>query len=507
MGDRQIRSIAIVGGGTAGWMAAAALAYGFQGRPEPRIEVIESSEIGTVGVGEATVPHIRYYNQKLGIDEADFMRRTQATFKLGIEFRDWSRIGASYIHPFGEYGTPIDLVAFRHYWLRLRQSGDETPLDAYCLPICAAKQNKFIHPSTDRKSVLSTFSYAYQFDAFLYARYLRAYAEERGVARIDAKIVDVALRSADGFIEALALEDGRRIEADLFIDCSGFQGLLIEKALESGYEDWSHWLPCNRAVAVPCESGGDFTPYTRATARKAGWQWRIPLQHRTGNGYVYCSDHIGDAEAAETLLENLDGRSQADPRFLRFTTGLRKKCWNKNCVALGLASGFLEPLESTSIHLIQSGITHLIETFPDRDFDPVDETEYNRAMRNEFERIRDFLILHYHATHRDDSPFWNYCRTMSIPETLSYKMDLYRSRGKTVAYKDGLFLEPSWVAVYTGQEILPDAYDPLADVLSADEVKARLDRMRSIIERAVAAMQSQRDYIARFCPAQTLEAA
>ena len=497
MSDRRVRTIVIVGGGTAGWMAAASLSRFL--RPEQcSIRLVESIEIGIVGVGEATVPHIRFFNQSLGLDEADFMRKTHATFKLGIEFVDWARIGDSYIHPFGEYGRPLRGVKFHHYWNRLRLAGDERAIDEYSLPIAAARLARFAPPSSDPASVLSTFSYAFQFDATLFAPYLRAYAEQRGVRRTEGRVVDVALRGTDGFIESLTLASGERIEGDLFLDCSGFFGLLTEKSLHTGYEDWTHWLPCDRAVAVPCESAGPLLPYTRATARAAGWQWRIPLQHRTGNGYVYSSKFVSDDEAAATLMRNLDGKALAEPRLLKFVTGRRKKTWNRNCVAVGLAGGFVEPLESTSIYLIQAALTHLIEQFPDRDFDALNIDEYNRVMDIEFERVRDFIVLHYHATERDDTPLWNYVRTMSIPDSLAYKMELFRERGVVVNYKLGLFLEPSWIAVYVGQRVLPRRYDPLADITTLEEIRRQASATRAAIQMAADKLPSHADFIARY---------
>ncbi len=498
MSDRRIRNIVIVGGGTAGWMAAASLSR-FLSPGLYSIRLVESAEIGIVGVGEATVPHIRFFNQTLGFDEADFMRKTQATFKLGIEFVDWARLGDSYIHPFGDYGRSLRGVKFHHYWNRLRLAGDDTQIDEYSLPIAAARLARFAPPSGDPASVLSTFSYAFQFDATLFAPYLRAYAENRGVQRTEGRVVDVQLRGTDGFIEALTLASGERIEGDLFLDCSGFFGLLTEKTLHTGYEDWTHWLPCDRAVAVPCESHGELLPYTRATARTAGWQWRIPLQHRTGNGYVYSSRYVSDDEAAATLMSHLDGKALAEPRFLRFVTGRRKQTWNRNCVAIGLAGGFVEPLESTSIYLIQAAITHLLELFPDRDFDALNSGEYNRVMDIEFERVRDFIVLHYHATERDDTPLWNYVRTMPIPDSLAYKMELFRERGVVMNYQVGLFHEPGWLAVYLGQRVMPARYDPLADIASLEEVQRDATVIRAAIRQAAGTLPTHAEFIARYC--------
>ena len=493
--------IVIVGGGTAGWMTAAAFASVL--KPGQReIHLIESSEIGIVGVGEATLPHIRFFNKRIGIDERELMAKTQATFKLGIEFVDWARIGDSYIHPFGAYGSRIGGVPFHQYWLRERGLGDAAPIEDYSLAIVAARMGKFTLPSEDPSAVLSTFGYAFQFDASLYAAYLRGFAEARGVKRTDAKIVDVQLRGTDGFIESVQLDSGTLVTGDLFIDCSGFRGLLIEQTLKTGYDEWTRWLPCDRAMAVPCENAGPLTPYTRATAREAGWQWRIPLQHRTGNGYVYSSQFLSDDEAAAKLVSRLDGKALADPRPLRFTAGRRRKTWNRNCVAIGLAGGFLEPLESTSIHLIQVAITTLLDYITgDTQFDPRIVEAYNRWIEMEYDRVRDFLILHYHATERTDAPIWNYCRTMEIPDSLKHKMELFRHRARVVTYKDGLFLEPSWLAVYFGQRVMPDGHDPLADAMERPELSRRLQAVRDQVQAAVASMPRHEDFLSQYCPA------
>ena len=491
----NIRGIAILGGGTAGWMAAAILARRL-GRAFGDIRVIESPDIGIIGVGEATIPPIRVFNQALGIDEEEFLCRTRGTIKLGIEFKDWARIGRDYFHPFGAHGTSLEQVSLHQDWLKLRRLGEAGSFEEYSLNTVAARLGRVCAGSAGDEDLSSVFAHAFHFDAGLYAQYLRGYALARGVVRMERKVVEVELRSEDGFIRALQLDDGQRIEADLFIDCSGFRGLLIEGALKTGYEDWTGWLPCDRAVAVPCESAGVLTPFTRSTARSAGWQWRIPLQHRIGNGYVYCSRFISDDEAAATLLANLDGAPRAEPRFLRFTTGRRKKFWNKNCIALGLAAGFLEPLESTSIHLIQRGLTHLLNFFPERSCAPIMAEEFNRVAINEYERIRDFIILHYKATSREDSPLWRYCRTMDIPETLAYRIEQFQSSGRVIKYGGDLFVAPNWLAVCMGQELWPQHYDPMVDQRDPGEVHANLKKIRATILRAAQAAPRHEAYLA-----------
>lgn len=479
--------VLIVGGGTSGWMTAAALARVMPPRTI-QIQLLESEEIGTVGVGEATVPHIRFFNARLGFEEADFMARTGATFKLGIEFRNWGRLGDAYIHPFGVFGEELADVPFHHHWLRARQAGQARGLQDYSLPILAARSGKFAHPHEDLSSPLSTYSYAYQFDASLYARYLRSFAEGQGVKRREGRVVDVQLNGETGFVEAVVLQCGERVEADLFIDCSGFRGLLIEQALETGFDDWSQWLPCDRAYAAPCQAAGPLTPYTRATAHQAGWFWRIPLQHRVGNGHVYSSAHCSDDEALSALVAQMESAPSMEPKQLRFRAGKRRKQWSRNVVSIGLASGFLEPLESTSIHLVQLAAGYLVDLFPDRDFDPMSATEFNRIMDLEYERIRDFLVLHYHATQRDDTAFWNDCRTMQVPDSLAYRMELFRERGLVPPYREGMFLDASWLAVYFGQNIIPRHYDPSADRVGTDALLHHLDGLTQSYRRAVESM-------------------
>ncbi|MEH6548793.1 MAG: tryptophan halogenase family protein [Pseudomonadales bacterium] len=496
--ENAIRNIVIVGGGTAGWMTAAAMSHFFGNLPV-RISLIESDQIGTVGVGEATLPHLRFFNQMLGIDENDFMRKTQATYKLGNEFVNWGRQGDAYMHPFGNFRFPEEDIDFHQLWLKQRQGGDAHSIGEYSLAVAAAKRGRFSYPAQDPGSLLSTFSYAFHLDASLYARYLRDYSESKGVTRIEGKVTDVTQQGSNGFIESVTLESGDVVAGELFIDCSGFSGLLIEKTLKTGFEDWSHWLPCDRAVAIPCESAGNMPPYTRATAREAGWQWRIPLQHRMGNGHVYSSGFIADDKAANILLENLDGEPLAEPAFLRFNTGKRKQCWNKNCVAIGLSGGFLEPLESTSIYLIQIAIMKLREFFPDVHFAAAGRNEFNRLIDMEYERVKDFLILHYHATERTDSEFWNYCRTMSIPDSLQSKMALFREQGHIVEYQDGLFSKPSWVAVYLGQGVIPKYTERRADALSAAELHQQLDALRASVSQAAESMPAHAEQLAKHC--------
>ena len=503
MQDNTIRRVVIVGGGTAGWMTAALLAKAMG--PQLSIRLIESDDIGTVGVGEATIPQIRHVNAFLGIDEDELMRAVRGTFKLAIQFNDWRRIGDSYLHAFGDIGLPIGLQPFQHYWLRDMQERARTndtsapDLWAYSINARACALDRFARMERVGSSPLTGIRYAYHLDAGLYGQFLRRRCDPRQVQRTEGKVVDVTLRAEDGFIESLRLESGEVVEGDLFIDCSGFRGLLIEGALKAGYEDWTHWLPCDRAVAVPSERVAPMRPYTQASARAAGWQWRIPLQHRNGNGHVFCSRFISDDEATATLLAHLDGEALAEPRMLRFTTGMRRRFWHRNCVALGLASGFMEPLESTSIHLIQSGVSRLISLFPDRRCDPSLSEEYNRQTRFEYERIRDFLILHYRATERDDTPFWRHCAAIEMPDELSRRIALFRESGQIVREHEELFTEVGWLQVMVGQGIVPQRHHPAADALPAKELEGFLGNMRTLIQRAVDTFPSHDAFVATHC--------
>jgi tryptophan halogenase len=500
MNQENIKRIVIVGGGTAGWMTAAALGKVLGGAADVRL--IESDDIGTIGVGESTIPMLRLFNALLEIDEDEFMRETQATFKLGIELRDWGRVGDRYMHGFGPIGRNLATLSFHQYWLRMHQAGKARDLEAYSINRMAALAHRFMRADrASPNSPLADIVHAFHIDAGLYARYLRKLAEKAGVRRTEGRVVDVELRPLDGFVQAVRMADGERVEGDLFIDCSGLRGLLIEEALHTGYESWQHWLPCDSAVVVPCESSAQLPPYTVATARTAGWQWRIGLQHRTGNGHVFSSAHMSSDEATAILMNSLDGRPLAEPRTLRFTSGQRARTWNRNVVAIGLASGFAEPLESTSIHLIQATIARLIAFFPDREYRPVDVDEFNRQCRFENERIRDFLILHYHATERDDSPFWNHVRTMAVPETLQHKLDLYRSTGRIVRTDNELFAEVGWLQVLHGQRVHPRAHHPIADALDEADVAGYLEDVAGVVANCVEQMPAHAKYVAAHCAA------
>jgi len=488
----NLRKVVIVGGGTAGWMAAAAMAKTFG--PELDIDLIESDVIGTVGVGEATIPPIKNFNLLLELDEAEFLREVSGTYKLGIDFENWGDLGERYFHPFAPQGIDSWAAQFHHYWLRARLLGESAPLDEFSLEACMGRAGHF-GSKTGRAP-----NYAYHFDAAGYARLLRRLSEKMGVTRIEGKVVEVAQDSESGFIDSVTLEDGRTVSGELFIDCSGFRGLLIEQTLGTGWEDWSHWLRSDRALAVQTESTAPPVPYTRATARSCGWQWKIPLQHRVGNGLVYCSDYMSDDAAAKTLLDNLDGQPITDPRPIRFTTGRRRLQWNRNCVSLGLASGFLEPLESTSIHLIQNSIIRLIKMFPRAGIEQASIDQFNREVKSEFEYIRDFIILHYHVNRRVDSPYWVDCREMSVPDSLNHRIELFSRNGVVFREYGELFSEVSWTAVLVGQGIVPDDYHPVVDTLDEAKIKLLTARVKSDIANAVRDGISHEEAIGRGSP-------
>jgi tryptophan 7-halogenase len=498
--NNLVTSIVIVGGGSAGWMTAAALSSLLDPR-SVKITLIESEEIGTVGVGEATIPDIINFNAILGIKETDFLRATNGTFKLGIEFNNWGRFGDTYFHPFGEHGVDMQGIDFHQYWMRFQRANPGSSIEEFSLSAVASRAGKFAMPTNDRRSVLSQLRYAYHFDATAYARFLRDYAEQRGVKRVEGKVVEVNLKDETGFISDVQLEDGSKLIGDLFFDCSGFRALLLGDALGVDYEDWAHWLPCDTAQAVACERTGDLLPYTKSTAKTAGWQWRIPTQHRTGNGHIYCSSMMDDETAIDSLLADLDGPALGSPRKIRFRTGCRTRFWDKNCIAIGLSGGFLEPLESTSLYLIQEGISKFISLFPSKDMPTAIRDEYNRQLTQKFEQVRDFIILHYKATERDDSEFWNYCRTMSVPDSLTRKIELFREAGRIFRYEDELFSKPSWVAVLLGQNILPKTTDPIVEGVPEEQVERSLGSMKAAMNNAVMKMETHQAFLNRYAPA------
>lgn len=491
--DRRIDGIVIVGGGTAGWMAAAAMAHLLKGK-FGAVRLIEADDIPTVGVGEATIPGIAAFHQLLGIDERDFVCRTGASFKLGIEFRDWSGPGSRFFHPFGDYAPGIEAALFQNFWLRARARGGEASLDPWSPNSVAAASGRF----APEMPALGPLLHAYHFDAALYAQYLRAYAEARGIERIAGRVAEV-VRAGTDRIAAVRLADGRLVEGDLFVDCSGFQSLLLAGALDEPFVDWSHWLPCDRAVAIGSARAAPFTPYTQAIAMEAGWRWRIPLQQRTGNGYVYSSRHLSDDEATARLTGLLDGDAVTEPRLLRFKTGRRRNAWVGNCVALGLSAGFLEPLESTGIHLIQTGLARLFSLFPDRDFDPAIAHEYNRQTALEYERIRNFLVLHYAATGRQDTAFWRQIRATPFPEELAYKQSVYARTGRIVMLDQETFLPQSWLALYSGLGVWPDRHEPLVDGFPEEALAQHFAAVRAAIARAAGRLPTHADYVARLC--------
>lgn len=500
MADQQqtrLKKIVIVGGGSAGWMTAAALSS-LLPKGTASLTLIESDKIGTVGVGEATIPDMINFNAMLGINEAEFLKATKGTFKLGIEFIDWGKKGESYLHPFGQHGVDMQGIDFHQYWLHSKASGEKTDLQDFSICAVAAAKNKFSLPNPNPKSVLSHLRYAYHIDATLYAKYLRNYAEQRDVQRVEGIVAAVDQTPENGEISELTLEGGQKIQGDFFFDCTGFRALLTEKTLGVAFRDWSHWLPCDTAQTVATERVGPLLPYTKATAKTAGWQWRIPTQHRTGNGHIYSSRYMNDNEAKDILLDGLDSKPIGEPRKIRFKTGCRETFWTKNCISIGLSAGFLEPLESTSLYLIQMGISRFISLFPTANVSTVVRDEYNTQMQKEFDQVRDFIILHYAATERDDSPFWNYCRTMDIPDSLKRKMNLFQEAGRVFRYDDELFSKPSWVAVCIGQNILPKAVDPIVSSLPAEQVNHSLNSMRAAMNKTAQNMPTHEEFLQHY---------
>ncbi len=494
MDKQRIRKVVIAGGGTAGWMCAAMLSKTLGQVLD--IRLIESDEIGTVGVGEATIPPLVQFHQLLGIGEQDFMSAVQATFKLGISFENWRNVNEDYIHSFGVTGQDHWSAGFQHFWLRGRQKNLASEFGDYCLELRAAEENKFAHLPKNG------LNYAFHLDATLYAKFLRNFSEELGARRIEGKIVDIKTSQETGNIESLTLASGEEVEGDLFLDCTGFRGMLIEQTLHTGYEDWSHWLSNDSAVAVQTASVGPAIPYTRSIAREAGWQWRIPLQHRVGNGMVYCSRYISDDDARETLLSNVEGELLTEPRLIKFRPGMRLKHWNKNCVAIGLASGFVEPLESTSIHLIQRGIVRLMQLFPLMGIKRSDIDEFNRQTREDIEYIRDFIVLHYCVTNREDTPYWRQCRNMEIPESLARRIRLFRETGRV--FKEGaeLFAENSWIQVMLGQGITPEQYHPVVDVMDDDELSRFLGNVKAKVDHTLSQLPEHETYVRQYCPSE-----
>ncbi|WP_394200170.1 tryptophan halogenase family protein [Shewanella waksmanii] len=495
-----IKQVVIVGGGTAGWMSAASLIKYAQGK-NLNITLIESTDIGTVGVGEATIPSIVQFNHQIGLDELNFIKATQATFKLGIQFEQWTTHKDAFFHPFSDYGLAVNNIPFHHYLNKLRHANIETELSDYSFSTVLAQENRFAQPHANPNTPLADYSYAYHFDAGLYANLLKQHATSQGVHHIDAKIEQVNCSTVTGFIESVTLTDGSQIKADLFVDCTGFKGILIEETLNTGYEDWSEWLLCDKAIAVQSQLVDSPAPYTRAIAHANGWQWRIPLQHRMGNGYIYASQFEQDDVAMDNMLTNITGDPSNQPKHFQFKPGRRKQIWNKNCFAIGLSSGFLEPIESTSISLIQSAITKLLEFFPDSDFNQHDISEVNRLHNAELEHIRDFIILHYKLSNRQDSEFWRYCQSMAIPETLAHKIALFESRGHIVLHEKESFEAASWLTMYNGFGVQPKRYDPRADAIDNEVLLQNLKQMQRSIRQAASQASSHQDFIFAHCKA------
>jgi len=491
--NRPVKKVVIVGGGTAGWMAAAAITKLIGKNLD--ISLIESDAIGTVGVGEATIPTMITLHQLLKIDEREFMAAVQGTFKLGISFENWKNLDENYVHSFGFTGKDCWAAGFQHFWLKGKEQGISGEFGDYCVELQAAIKNKFaVMPRNG-------LNYAFHMDASLYAKFLRKIAEKHGCNRIEGKITEVATDPESGYIDHVTLESGQQVEGDLFIDCSGFIGLLIDKTLQTGYDDWSHYLPCDAAVAVQTRSVEEPIPYTRSIARESGWQWRIPLQHRVGNGFVFCSKYMTDEQATETLLNNIEGEPLTKPRVIKFRTGQRHRHWNKNCIALGLAAGFLEPLESTSIHLIQRGIIRLLQLFPTEGIREPDVDEFNTQMKEEFLFVRDFIVLHYHVTEREDTPFWHHCKTMEIPQTLQHRIDLFKQSGRIFQKSNDVFAENSWSQVMLGQGLMPEQYHPIVNMMSDEELKGFLNGIKASVDKMVEQLPTHQQFINSYCKA------
>ena len=490
---RRIHKVVIAGGGTAGWMAAASLAK-LLGKTLD-IVLVESDEIGTVGVGEATIPTLLTLHQLLKVKEQDFVKAVQGTFKLGISFENWRDVGENYIHSFGWTGKDSWAAGFQHFWLKGVKMGLSAEFGEYCNEWAAAKHNRFaVLPNQG-------LNYAYHLDASLYAKFLRRIAEEHGARRQEGRIEEVRADAESGFVTGLRLQSGALIEGDFFIDCTGFRGLLIGQTLGVDYEDWRHWLPCDRAVALQTESVGPPIPYTRAIAREAGWQWRIPLQHRVGNGIVFSSRHWSDDDAMRCLLENVQGRHLTEPRVIRFAAGARRLQWYRNCVAMGLSSGFIEPLESTSIHLIQRSIIRLMQMFPYDGIRQPDVDEFNKQMAFEIDNVRDFIILHYHVTNREDTPFWKMCREMDVPDSLKHRIELFKQAGRVFKVPLELFGENSWIQVMLGQGVTPEQYHPIVNMMSDDELEKFLTGIHEAVRKMVGQLPEHQRFIDYYCKA------
>ena len=506
MADNRIKSVVIVGGGTAGWMAAAALIDRFGAQRHTRVTLVESPGIGTMDVDEGTVPQFREFLQRLKINEVDLIQRTSATFKLAVGFEGWAGEGSRFFHPFSEHGVPLLGTSFQHWWVKGRQLGKALPIDRYVLSSELARAGKFGVATGDPASGCLFFNYALHADAHLVTRYLQSWSVLAGVKHLQAKVQSVNLNGETGDVESLRLDGDRELRGDLFIDCSGFKGLLIEEALKTGYDDWTQWLPCDRAVAMPTGNSGPPPSHTRSIASRAGWQWRIPLQHRAGNGYVFCSRYISDDEALATLSREVDGRALAEPRLLPLRTGIRRKIWNRNVFCLGPASGFLEPLESTSMYLVQRGLELLLGSFPQCRANPALQENVNRANREHWEHIRDFLVLHYKLSQREGEPFWDECRRMPIPDSLAEGMNLFRATGRFTPQATDFFRPGSWLALYAGSGILPDYYSPAVDDLPEEQLVAELENMVAGISGVVAKAATHEQFVRANCPAKLLPA-